>query len=163
MTYKSIENGYALFNNIIMIPLKHDDGTTYYWKKEIPFEEVPSYWEYVCEDGMWNIYYVKRGVNRRLAQCNIGQFSPEAIIYRLKDRDISSNECRAIEEHKGRQVERTQCVGIYWSIEYDGKSVFDLMENKQKMPYAHIKMVITNEGGYIDEDGIIHRGTCIGA
>jgi len=46
---------------------------------------------------------------------------------------------------------------IVWSKEFDGKSVFELMEQWPKMPYAHIKMVITNEGGYIDDDGIIHR------
>ena len=26
------------------------------------------------------------------------------------------------------------------------------------MPYAHIKMVISNEGGFIDDKGIIHKG-----
>ena len=49
--------------------------------------------------------------------------------------------------------------GIVWSVDFDGKSVFDLMEQWEKMPFAHIKMVITNEGGYIDEEGIVHRGT----
>jgi hypothetical protein len=26
------------------------------------------------------------------------------------------------------------------------------------MPYAHVKMVIINEGGFIDNNGIIHKG-----
>ena len=54
---------------------------------------------------------------------------------------------------------RGTVVGIVWSVEFDGKSVFDVMEQWEKMPFAHIKMTITNEGGYIDDEGIIHRGT----
>ena len=54
---------------------------------------------------------------------------------------------------------RGTVAGIVWSVDYDGKSVFDLMEQWDKMPYAHVKMVITNEGGFIDDKGIIHKGT----
>ena len=54
---------------------------------------------------------------------------------------------------------RGTVAGIIWSIEFDGKSVFDLMEQWDKMPYAHVKMVITNEGGFIDDKGIIHKGS----
>ena len=162
MTYKSVEHGYVLWNEVILIPLHREDGSVYYWRKTIPFEDAPNYWEYICEDGMWNVYYVKRGVNRRMAQCNIGKFKPESILCRIADKDISVADCKKVEEEHGRQVSRTPIVGVFWSIEYDGKSVFDLMEEKQKMPYAHIKMVIANEGGYIDDEGIIHKGTCIG-
>lgn len=52
-----------------------------------------------------------------------------------------------------------QIAGVIWSIEFDGKSVFDLMEQWDKMPYAHIKMVVANEGGFIDDKGIVHKGT----
>ena len=54
---------------------------------------------------------------------------------------------------------RGTIAGIVWSVDYDGKSVFDLMEAWDKMPYAHVKMVIANEGGFIDNKGIIHKGT----
>ena len=53
---------------------------------------------------------------------------------------------------------RGQVRPVIWSVDYDGKSVFDLMERWDKMPYAHVKMVIINEGGFIDNDGIIHKG-----
>lgn len=164
MTYKSVEHGYVFWQNELLLPMKKlsKEGKRMYFRKTIKFEDAPNYWEYICEDGMWNVYYVKRGVNRRMAQCNIGKFAPESIIVRLSDKDISVNDCRKVEEEHGRQVDRTPIVGIFWSIEYDGKSVFDLMEEKQKMPYAHIKMVIANEGGYIDDEGIIHKGTCAG-
>jgi hypothetical protein len=47
---------------------------------------------------------------------------------------------------------------VIWSEMFDGKSVIDLMSQWEKMPYEHVKMVIANEGGYIDADGIIHKG-----
>ena len=141
MTYKSHNGGYVFWNDEMAIKFKTKNGKDAHFKKVIPFEDAPNYWEYICEDGSWNVYYVKRGSNRRLAQCNVG--------------DISVSDCRQVEEHHGRVQQ--EIVGIFWSREFDGKSVFDLMEKWPKMPYAHVKMVITNEGGYIDADGIIHR------
>ena len=162
MTYKSVEHGYVFWNDEILIKFKTKNDKDAYLKKEIPFDKAPNYWEYINEGGMWNIYYVKRGVNRRLAQSNIGKFAPQAILTRIADKDITVNDCKKIEEHIVRMGKQTIMAGVFWSIEYDGKSVFDLMEEKQKMPFAHIKMVIANEGGYIDDEGIIHRGTCKG-
>lgn len=45
-----------------------------------------------------------------------------------------------------------------WSVEYDGKSILELMAAKSKMTYAEIENVIVNEGGYI-KDGTIHAGS----
>lgn len=47
---------------------------------------------------------------------------------------------------------------VVWSEMFDGKSVIELMEHWDKMPYTHVKMVIENEGGSIDDKGIIHKG-----
>ena len=157
MTYKSHNGGYVFWNDEMIIKFKTKNGKDAYFKKEIPFEDAPNYWEYICEDGLWNVYYVKRGSNRRLAQCNIGKFSPEAIMYRIHDRDISVNDCRQVEEHHGRQVGERIMPGVIWSHMFNGKSVIDLMEQWPKMPYTHVKMVIENEGGSIDKEGIIHR------
>ena len=160
MTYKSIEHGYVFWQDELLLPMKKltKEGKRMYFRKTVAFEDAPNYWEYICEDGMWNVYYVKRGINRRLAQCNIGKFAPESIIARLSDKDISVTDCRKVEEEHGRQVDRTPVAGLFWSKEFDGKSVFDLMEQWPKMPYAHVKMVIANEGGSIDKEGIIHKG-----
>lgn len=158
MTSQKVEHGYVFWNDVLLLPTKKrsKEGKVLYFRKEIPFEKAPNYWEYICEDGSWNIYYVKRGVNRRLAQANIGEFSPESIMARLADKDISVNDCKQIEENHGRPTERIM-PGIIWAEMFDGKSVFDLMEQWPKMPYAHVKMVIANEGGYIDDEGIVHR------
>ena len=56
---------------------------------------------------------------------------------------------------------RGQVRPVVWSVDYDGKSVFDLMEQWDKIPYTHVKMVIANEGGFIDDKGIIHRGIAV--
>ena len=75
---------------------------------------------------------------------------------RISDKDISVNDCKKVEEYHRRPQQ--EIVGILWSHEYDGKSVIELMEKWQKMPYTHVKMVIENEGGSIDNKGIIHKG-----
>lgn len=155
MTYKSHNGGYVFWNDEMIIKFKTKNGKDAYFKKVIPFEDTPNYWEYICEDGSWNVYYVKRGSNRRLAQCNVGDVGPKAILARIHDRDISVSDCKQVEEHHGRTQQ--EIVGVFWSKEFDGKSVFDLMEQWPKMPYAHVKMVIENEGGSIDDEGIIHR------
>ena len=46
-----------------------------------------------------------------------------------------------------------------WSVEWDNKPVLLLVMNKPKMTYAEILDVIKAEGGYVDSNGIIHKGT----
>lgn len=46
-----------------------------------------------------------------------------------------------------------------WSVEFDGKNILALVAVKTEMTYADIRNVIINEGGIIDNNGIIHRGT----
>ena len=46
-----------------------------------------------------------------------------------------------------------------WSIEFDGKNVMALVMLKPKMTYAEILTVIQAEGGYVDSNGIVHKGT----
>lgn len=46
-----------------------------------------------------------------------------------------------------------------WSIEFDGKNVMALVAVKPKMTYSEILNVIQNEGGYVDSNGIVHKGT----
>lgn len=46
-----------------------------------------------------------------------------------------------------------------WSIEWDNNPVLILVMQKPKMSYAEILQVINAEGGYVDSNGIIHKGT----
>lgn len=55
------------------------------------------------------------------------------------------------------------CKGIQytvsWSVEYDGRSVLELLAEKPKMSYKEIIQVVHNEGGFIDDKAIIHKGS----
>lgn len=137
------------------------DGTIYLSSKT-KLATAPQYWEYVKEDDVWNLYYVKRGVSRRLAVYNIGHLTPQAIEARIQDRDVSVSDCNRIEEN----LHRNNCIGkrivsftCAWSIKFDGKSVVELLAEKPKMSYAEVLQVIQNEGGYVDSKGIVHKGT----
>lgn len=66
----------------------------------------------------------------------------------------SGSICKDMKNHHRVQKELTQ---LKWSIEFDGKSIIPLMMVKDKMTYAEIVNVIVNEGGSVDENGIIHR------
>lgn len=46
-----------------------------------------------------------------------------------------------------------------WSVEYDNVPVLLLAMNRPKMTYGEIIDVIKAEGGYVDEKGIVHKGT----
>lgn len=48
---------------------------------------------------------------------------------------------------------------LNWSIEWDDKPILLLVMQKSKMSYKEILDVITAEGGYVDSEGIIHKGT----
>ena len=46
-----------------------------------------------------------------------------------------------------------------WSVQYDGLSILLFMLERTKCSLEHAKQVIENEGGYVDSEGIIHKGT----
>ena len=46
-----------------------------------------------------------------------------------------------------------------WSVELDGKSIIVLLACYPKMTFDEIKTIILGEGGFIDVDGIIHKGS----
>lgn len=46
-----------------------------------------------------------------------------------------------------------------WSVEFDGKNILALVAVRTDMTFGEIRNVIINEGGIIDNNGIIHKGT----
>ena len=44
-----------------------------------------------------------------------------------------------------------------WSVEFDGKNILAILFAKPKMSYNDVKLIITNEGGSVDSNGIIHK------
>lgn len=57
-----------------------------------------------------------------------------------------------------KTVAKVSCTNN-WSVEWDNKPVLLLVMQKPKMTYGEIIDVIKAEGGYVDSDGIIHKGT----
>lgn len=161
MTYRYIGGRYVFWNDEIMIPFRTKEGKKAYFKKEVPFEEAPNYWEYIEEDGGFAMYYIKRGVDRRLARCNMPHYRPEGIIAMLKDRVISVHDCSLVEERTGGIRGPKKLVTSNWAVEWDDKPILLLVMQKPKMSYAEIVRVITNEGGFVDGDGIIHKGSAV--
>lgn len=47
---------------------------------------------------------------------------------------------------------------LNWSIEWDNQPILILVMQKPKMSYKEILDVIMAEGGYVDSEGIIHKG-----
>lgn len=45
-----------------------------------------------------------------------------------------------------------------WSVDFEGKSIVEILKNKPKMTFAEVMNVIENEGGYVDEKSIVHKG-----
>ena len=60
---------------------------------------------------------------------------------------------------KGKIIPKGIGVTVSWSVELDGKSILSLLALKPKMSYREVLEVIHAEGGYVDGDAIIHRGT----
>lgn len=46
-----------------------------------------------------------------------------------------------------------------WVTRYDDHHILELVMIHAKMSYKEIMNVIWNEGGYVDSNGIIHKGT----
>lgn len=57
-----------------------------------------------------------------------------------------------------KTVAKVSCTNN-WSIEWDNKPVLLLVMQKPKMSYGEIIDVIKAEGGYVDSEGIVHKGT----
>ena len=162
MTYQSTEKGYVIWRDVLLLPMKKKkpDEKTKFFKKVIPFEDSPNYWEYSKEGEQWNLYYVKRGVNRRLAVANIGEYHPETIIAKIHDKEVTVSECKHVEDNLHRALRGPKLISTTnWSVEFDGKRLLALLIIKEKMTYEEVVRVITNEGGYVDSEGIIHKGT----
>ncbi len=159
MTYKAIEGGYAFWNDVLLLPVKKDPKEKQrFFRKTVTFEDAPNHWEYVEEEHGWSVYYVKKGINRRLARCGMPKYEPESIIVMLKEKEITVSDCNKVEEAHNRKPVR-QLVTNNWSVEWDGKPALLLVAEKPKMSYKEILQVIQNEGGYVDSNGIIHKGT----
>lgn len=155
---------YVLYENVLLLPMKKKkpEHKQNYFRKEIEWTEANRYWVYVKEDSRWSLYYVNRekGNSKRLAMTFPVFYKPESIIVRIKDKEITVHDCDKVEQarHKAQGGPKIT-VTNNWSIQYEGKHIFELLKEKPNMTYAEILNVIVNEGGCISPEGIIQRGS----
>lgn len=78
------------------------------------------------------------------------------VVHYLIDRDITSrDEWSSQDVH--RHLPKEELKTVKWCREFDGKSIVALCIVKPKMTFNEIKNIIINEGGSVDNAGIIHR------
>lgn len=84
-----------------------------------------------------------------LDNCRKGGFDGQEI----HQREMSEERTHPIGPRTGLGIDKE----IMWSVEMDGRSIIPLIASRPKMTYAEIVNVIENEGGYVDDKGIIHK------
>lgn len=159
MTYKTTEHGYVFWRDVIFLPMKkkHPEDKDRFFRKVVPFEQSETYWEW--DTSKQSIYYVRRGCGPRLARANIpSDWGPETVLAQLKEKDISVQDCRKVEAKEHRKVTYREYCTESWAIEFDGKSILAVLA-VSRGTYAGMVKIIQAEGGYVDSEGIVHRGT----
>lgn len=121
--------------------------------------EVKAYWSYERNGDKWALYriYNDTGTKTKCAD-QLPELEGEAIMDELHDHFYSIHDAEKLATHRkvlGKRIMSTR----NWSVEYDNQSVIAVMCLKDKMTFGTLKAVVENEGGYIDTNGIIHKGT----
>ena len=98
---------------------------------------------------------MKDGVQMERKLC--GQVNERRqVVQYLIDRDITSRDAYSNQDVHSH-LPKEPWKQVKWCREMDGKSILALCQLKPKMTFAEIKNVIENEGGSVDNMGIIHR------
>lgn len=121
---------------------------------------VNGYYMYKEEDGGWYAVYRvnnKSGV-KTLIWKEEQKYHIDAITNAISNGDIRYSDYRIFEQ-KTRIVNTRITSENKWSVEMDGKSILALLAIKPKMSYTEVVNIIHNEGGSIDKEGIIHKGS----
>lgn len=87
---------------------------------------------------------------------NVGSLSPRGVCTVIEDYGV--NAINNLEPAKRRLGGRIMCARMPWCIEYDGKSILCALKDHPEKTYDQFLTGIAREGGYIDKEGIIHRG-----
>lgn len=123
------------------------------------YDEGKAYWSYEKNGDKWALYriYNDTGTKTKCAD-QLPELKGTAIIDELRDHFYSIHDAEKLTTH--RRVLGTRVLGTNnWSVEYDMQSVVAVMLLKPNMTFETLNRVVANEGGYIDTNGIIHKGT----
>lgn len=121
--------------------------------------DVKAYWSYEKNGDKWALYriYNDTGTKTKCAD-QLPELKGTAVMDELHDHFYSIHDAEKLATHRkvlGKRITSTR----NWSVEYDNQSVIAVMCLKDKMTFGTLKTVVENEGGYIDDKGIIHKGT----
>ena len=75
----------------------------------------------------------------------------------ISAREISFTDAKRFEQ-KTRVIDKKIALSQAWSVIFDGKNVLGILALKPKCTYKELLNIIHNEGGYVDSEGIIHKG-----
>ena len=121
--------------------------------------EVKAYWSYEKNGDKWALYriYNDTGTKTKCAD-QLPELKGEAVMDELHDHFYSIHDAEKLATHR-RVLGARILVTNNWSVKYDMQSVAAVMLSKPNMTFETLNRVVTNEGGYIDNNGIIHKGT----
>lgn len=121
--------------------------------------DVKAYWSYERNGDKWALYriYNNTGTKTKCAD-QLPELEGKAIMDELHDHFYSIHDAEKLATHRRVLGPRTIATNN-WSVEYDMQSVVDVMLRRPNMTFETLSLVVTNEGGYIDDNGIIHKGT----
>ena len=167
LSYEPVLNGYNIWTAEVLIPVygKRKDGSKYrtFMRKSLNYTDVKSYWRYE-EDPItkwWCLYRIDNATNsKRLVYKEAIRYSPESIIAQISAREISFTDAKRFEQ-KTRVIDKKIALSQAWSVEFDGKNVLGILALKPKCIYKELLNIIHNEGGYVDSEGIVHKGEAV--
>ena len=121
--------------------------------------EVKAYWSYERNGDRWALYRIYNDTDTKTKVADqLPELEGEAIMAELGDRFFSIHDAEKLAAH--RRVLGTRIMSTNnWSVEYDNQSVVAVMLLKPNMTYETLSRVVLNEGGFIDDQGIIHKGS----
>ena len=121
--------------------------------------EVKAYWSYERNGDKWALYRIYNETDTRTKVADqLPELDGTSIESELHDHFYSIHDAEKLATH--RRVLGTRIMSTNnWSVEYDNQSIVAVMLLKPNMTYKTVSTVVINEGGFIDDKGIIHKGS----
>lgn len=121
--------------------------------------EVKAYWSYERNGDKWALYRIYNETDTKTKVADqLPELDGTSIESELHDHFYSIHDAEKLATHRrvlGARIMSTN----NWSVEYDNQSIVAVMLLKPNMTYKTLSTVVVNEGGFIDDKGIIHKGS----
>lgn len=119
-----------------------------------------DHWAYGCKNGEWYVYrvYMRDGQEferKIVTSTGSTRMHKDAVLGQILDGTWKVND--ADKKESCTKTIHYSDYAVKFSELFDGKSIIALMAWKPKMTYQEIMMVIENEHGSVDAQGIVHK------